>query len=471
MSTSGIPQTSALYQAERGSAIMALVGDTMLSRALQPYGESDYLALAELLRSADVTFANLETTVRESDEGTPNFTQGTPMSTSPLLLNDLKWMGIDIVSVANNHTTDYSTSGVLATLRHLERAGVPFSGAGRTLMEARRPAYFDSPAGRVALISATSFFRPWNRAADSRPDSAGRPGINPLGFSTLHTVDDAALAALRRISDELGMTQERMRHRGQFYSSSEVPADDLDSALLLGTRFCRGTVFGTCTQVDAKDAEANLRWIREARKQADWVIFSFHNHEFGEAGKLTAPTDIELEESAEFMMHFAHAAIDAGAHVVAGHGPHVTMGAEIYQGCPIFYSLGNFVFQNETINAFPAEAYDRFGLGEASTPSEFLDARTGNDTRGFPASPEFWESFAAVCEFSGNALSAVRLVPLDLGYGRPRAQRGRPILARGEVAQRILRRIERLSQPFGTKIEIEGDCGVLRLQLTKEAME
>src|SRR5665647_2117960 len=101
MSTSGIPQASALYQAERGNAIMALVGDTMLSRALQPYGESDYLALAELLRSADVTFANLETTVRESDEGTPNFTQSTPMSTSPLLLNDLKWMGIDIVSVAN----------------------------------------------------------------------------------------------------------------------------------------------------------------------------------------------------------------------------------------------------------------------------------------------------------------------------------------------------------------------------------
>lgn len=457
-----MPTAHTLYQAERGNVTMALVGDTMLSRALKSHSESDYLALAELLRSADVTFANLETTVRESDEGTPNLTQGTPMSTSPLLLDDLKWMGIDVVSVANNHATDYSTSGVLATLRHLERAGVPFSGAGRTLMEARRPAYFDSPAGRVALISATSFFRPWNRAADSRPDSAGRPGINPLGFTTSHTVDEAALLMLRHISDELGMTQERKRHRKQFFSPSEVPADDPDSALLLGTRFRLGTVFGTSTVVDAKDAEANLRWIREARKQADWVIFSFHNHEFGENGKLTAPTDIELEESAEFMVQFAHAAIDAGANVVAGHGPHVTMGVEIYKGCPIFYSLGNFVFQNETINAFPAEAYGRFGLDGTSTPAEFLDARTGNDTRGFPASPEFWESFVAVCEFSSNALSAVRLVPLDLGYGRPRSQRGRPILARGIVAQRVLDRIERLSRRFGTKIEIEGECGVLR---------
>lgn len=455
--------TQALYEAEGGAIRMALVGDTMLSRALQPYREPDYLALTELLRGTDVTFANLESTVRDTEEGTPNFTLGTPMTTPPLLLDDLKWMGIDIVSVANNHTTDYGVSGVLASIRHLERAGIPFSGAGRTLTQARKPAYFDSPAGRVAVISTTSFYRPWNRAADSRPDSAGRPGINPLGFSTSHTIDDAALAALKRISDELGMTQERARHRGMFYSASEAPADDPDSIVLLGTRFRRGERFVTRTQVDAQDAEANLRWIREARKQADWVIFSFHNHEFGEAGRHTSLTEVELDETAEFAVQFAHAAIDAGAHVVAGHGPHLTMGTEIYNGCPIFYSLGNFVFQNETIAAFPAEAYGRFGLDANATPSDFLDARTGNDTRGFPASREFWESCVAVCEFAGGALTAVRLHPLDLGHGRPRTQRGRPVLARGEQARRILARIARLSRPFGTQLEIEGDCGVIRL--------
>ena len=453
-----------IYEAESGRITMALVGDTMLSRALRPYAEKDYLALVQLLRNADVSFANLETTVRESNEGIPNFTQGTPMSTPPALLDDLKWMGIDIVSIANNHSTDYGVPGVLASISHLERAGIPFSGAGRTLAEARRPAYFDTSAGRVALISATSFFRPWNRAADSRPDSAGRPGINPLGFSSSYTVDDSALAALQRISDELGMSQERVRHRSQFYSASEVPQDDADSAVLLGAQFRRGASFSTSTRVDSKDAEANLRWIREARKQADWVIFSFHCHEFGNAGRGTAPTDVELEESAEFAVSFARAAIDAGAHVVAGHGPHLTMGAEIYNECPIFYSLGNFVFQNETINAFPAEAYARFGLDAYATPSEFLDARTGNDTRGFPASPEFWEGCVAVCEFDTGKLVAVRLHPIDMGFGRPRAQRGRPIMARGDVAQKILDRIRRYSERFGTKIEIEGDSAVLRLR-------
>lgn len=453
-----------LYEAQRGRISMAMVGDAMLSRALKPHGEPDYLALAELLGRADVTFANLESTVREPQEGIPNFTQGTPMTTPPALLEDLKWMGVDVVSVANNHTTDYGVPGVLATLDHLRRAGLPFSGAGRTLMEARRPAYVDTAAGRVAVVSATSFYRPWNRAADSRPDSAGRPGINPLGFSTSHTVDDAALAALRRVSDELGLTQERVRHRGMFYSASEVPADDPDSVMLLGTRFRRGERFGTSTRVDKVDAEANLRWIREARKQADWVIFSFHNHEFGEAGRLTASTDVELEEPAAFMVDFARAAIDAGAHAVVGHGPHLTLGAEIYKGRPILYSLGNFIFQNETIDAFPAEAYGRFGLDAAATPSQFLDARTGDDTRGFPASPQFWEGCAAVCEFDDARLSAVRLYPLALGHGLPRAQRGRPVLARGEAAQRILGRIARLSRPFGTEIAIEGDCGVIRIQ-------
>jgi poly-gamma-glutamate synthesis protein (capsule biosynthesis protein) len=60
-------------------------------------------------------------------------------------------------------------------------------------------------------------------------------------------------------------------------------------------------------------------------------------------------------------------------------------------------------------------------------------------------------------------LSAVRLHPLVLGHGLPRAQRGRPVLARGEAAQRILARIARLSRQFGTEIALEGDCGVIRV--------
>ncbi|HWP12098.1 MAG TPA: CapA family protein [Ramlibacter sp.] len=442
---------------------MLLAGDVMPSRSLSVFDETEFLQLVDLIRGADLAFANLETTVRERHEGTPNFTQGTPMTTPPRLLDGLAWMGFDLVSCANNHATDYGTGGVLATLAHLQRAGIPCAGAGATLAEARAPAYVDTPTGRVALVAATSFFRPWNRAADQRPDAPGRPGINPLAFATRYDVDEDAFRALRRVSDQLGLTQERARHRAQFYSASEVPPDDDDSLELLGARFRRAKAFSVTTEVSRADAEANLRWIREARRQADWVIFSFHSHEFGPAARLGANTDVEMEEPAQFAAEFARAAIDAGADVVAGHGPHLTLGVEIYQGRPILYSLGNFVFQNDTVDVFPAESYARFGLGHDATPADFLDARTGNDTRGFPAAPEFWEGIAATCDFRGRALAELRLHPLDLGFGRPRAQRGRPVLAQGDAAQRILRRVQRLSARHGAEVAIDGASAVVRV--------
>jgi poly-gamma-glutamate capsule biosynthesis protein CapA/YwtB (metallophosphatase superfamily) len=452
------------YRSESGDIRMLLAGDVMSSRSLSPFDEVDYLRLVEMVRGADVAFANLETTVRERHEGVPNFTQGTPMTTPPRLLDDLTWMGFDLLSCANNHATDYGTGGVLASLAHLRQAGIPCAGAGANLAEARAPAYVDTPAGRVALVAATSFFRPWNRAADQRPDAPGRPGINPLAFATSYEVDEDAFRALRRVSDHLGLTQERARHRAQFYSASEVPPDEDDRLELLGSRFRRGKGFSVSTEVSRADADANLRWIREARRQADWVIFSFHSHEFGPAGRLSARTDAEMEEPARFVTEFARAAIDAGADVVAGHGPHLTLGVEIYKGRPILYSLGNFVFQNDTVDVFPSESYARFGLGHDATPADFLDARTDGDRRGFPAAPEFWESFVATCEFRGRALTGLRLHPLDLGHGRSRAQRGRPVLAQGEVADRILRRVQRLSARHGAEVAIDGATGVVSVR-------
>src|SRR5262245_10583686 len=164
-----------------------------------------------------------------------------------------------------------------------------------------------------------------------------------------------------------------------------------------------------------------------------------------------------MEEMAAFYVDFAKAAIDAGADVVAGHGPHLTLGVEIYRQRPIFYSLGNFIFQNDTVEVFPAESYGRFGLGHEATPADFLDTRTDGEKRGFPASREFWESVVAECEFRNRAVAAIRLHPVDLGHGTSRAQRGRPMLARGDVARRVLERVARLSKPFGTRLEFDGE--------------
>src|SRR5690349_2475217 len=117
-----------LFEAEAGNLRMALCGDIMLTRRLSAYQEERYLALRQLLHSADGVFANFESSARDYGEGSPGFTEGTHMTTEPRLLEDLKWLGVDLVSSANNHAYDYGELGVLANIRHLDQAGIVHAG-------------------------------------------------------------------------------------------------------------------------------------------------------------------------------------------------------------------------------------------------------------------------------------------------------------------------------------------------------
>jgi poly-gamma-glutamate synthesis protein (capsule biosynthesis protein) len=192
-------------------------------------------------------------------------------------------------------------------------------------------------------------------------------------------------------------------------------------------------------------------------------VVSAHCHEFGGASLLTASTRAELEETADFVTQFAHQAIDAGADIFVGHGSHFPMGIEIYQGKPIFYSVGNFVFQNETVGFFPADAYERFDLDLKATPSDFLDARTNGGKKGHPSDPAYWENMFAVCEFANQKLKEIYVHSIDQGFGRPRPQRGRPVLAEGELANRVIERVKKLSERYGTKVMNRDGVGVVQL--------
>jgi len=113
---------------------------------------------------------------------------------------------------------------------------------------------------------------------------------------------------------------------------------------------------------------------------------------------MTARSDTEMEDPAEFWVDFARGAVDAGCDAVFGHGPHVTLGIEIYKGRPIFYSLGNFIFQNDTIQSVPPGYYRGFGLPDDATPGDFMDARSGNGTRSFEIEAPYWESIVPICD-------------------------------------------------------------------------
>jgi poly-gamma-glutamate synthesis protein (capsule biosynthesis protein) len=207
---------------------------------------------------------------------------------------------------------------------------------------------------------------------------------------------------------------------------------------------------------DPRDMEELAAVVRNAAALAEYVLVTNHSHESG-AGR---------GYPADFLTEFARGMVDAGADVVVGHGPHVLRGIEIYRGKPIFYSLGDFVFQNETLLRLPEENYSPYGLGENHHVADFNAARYADETRGFPTQREIWESVVAVPRWNGQELAAVELYPITLGFGLPAPQRGRPMLADRELGRKIIEDLRERSEPFGTVIEwreAEG-MGVVRLR-------
>jgi poly-gamma-glutamate synthesis protein (capsule biosynthesis protein) len=449
------------YSAEAGNFSIALAGDCMLTRRVSVFDEPAFLALVKIFRDCDAGTANLETVVRRWDEGNPGITTGTFMTTPPDYLDEFKWLGINMVTCANNHAFDYGEGGLMATVRHLDAAGITHSGSGANAAEARMPGYLDTRGGRVAVLGTTATFRPWNRAGVQRSDLRGRPGVNAFGFKNTYTVDGEAFEQIKRMSQGLGFEQKRARQKQHFFSESELGVETAEETTLLNERFVRGNGFKVSSEGHKTDIDDNVRWIKEARRQADWVVFHFHSHEYGHGSLLSAKTQAELSEPSDFAKAFARTAIDAGVDIFICHGSHTPLGIEFYKGKPIFYSVGNFIMMNETLPFFPAVAYERFGLGNDATPADFLDARTGNGKKGHVAHADYWQNFAATCHYAGGKLAEIRIHPIDQGFGRPRGQRGRPVLADKDMGGKIIARINELSKPYGVTVQNRDGVGVV----------
>jgi poly-gamma-glutamate capsule biosynthesis protein CapA/YwtB (metallophosphatase superfamily) len=440
-----------LYDADKGDFTLGAVGDAILSRPLSVFKEKRFLDMVELLRDTDCTFANLEILFHEY-EHPPAYLDGTHAQADPEILEELKWAGIDIVSLANNHAYNYGYEGILTTIGHLKKYGIPNSGAGANLQDARMPCFLDTHRGRVGLISVNSTFEPHWRAGEQRPDMQGRPGINCLGFKTVYTVDQQAMDELRRISAEIGWEVEKELYNTQHYYGRVY--DDTDTRFhVFGKVFELGDTFRRNTSCDPKDLEGNLKWIRAAAKQADYVVVSLHSHEQGDSPEIPA----------DFAKDFSHASIDAGAHAVVAHGYHHLRGIEIYKGCPIFHSLGDFFFEEENFMRFPQESYDRMGLGMDAIAPDWMSARSADETRGFPADPSIWRTVIATVRWRDWKVRELLLHPIDLGFGTSWGQRGRPMLADKKVGGEILENLRELSEGLGTKVEISDNVGIVRL--------
>ncbi len=429
---------TAAAQESEADFTMALTGDSIITRALSVYEEPAYLQMIERIRRADVAFTNLEVLLHDYEVYPAHESGGTWMRADPAMAKELVWAGFDLVSMANNHTGDYGVEGMRLTMKHVRAAGLVGAGVGESLAAAREAKFLETSKARVALVSMASTFTDHSVAGRSRSDMPPRPGLSPLRFTTTRIITPEAMQELRQAAAALGQRLPEDSHRLRFSGETFV----------VGERPTRRT---TPNEQDVAEIAAV---VRNAKLLADYVIVTIHAHESG----------AERMAPAEFLVTFAHAMVDAGADVFVGHGPHVLRGVEIYEGKPIFYSLGDFLFQNETLLRLPAENYEPYGLGPDAHVADFNLNRYANDTRSFPAQPEIWESVIAMPTFRGGELASIELHPISLQHGAPRWVRGRPLPADEGLSRKILDDLVRISAPFGTTIRTEAGVGRVEIR-------
>ena len=347
------------------------------------------------LLKGDVMFTNLEAAVAEKGE---TVHEGRGFLTPPEALDALTTFGFNLLSLSGNHAFDLKVTGIQNTIREANSRKIVHAGTGNTVAEAVAPGYLRTPKGTIALIaSASGLITPGGSA------TADRPGVNELRVEAGGIENEA---------------------------TQDLPGAPANTP-------------------NPEDSQRILQSIREARQHADLVIVYQHNHVFSNHSFTNVFTEGLPERLApnEWLVKWTHAEVDAGADIIVMHGAPLLHGVEIYHGRPIFYDLGNFIY-----NLPPTLTY--------------IDE------------PMNWESAVGYVQFQGKNLKSVSLRPIALnnvGEGQPDIHnqytnnqfletRGLPSPVTGARAGYILDRLADMSKPFGTTIEVKGDVGEIVLK-------
>lgn len=359
---------------------IAMVGDIFMQEALPK--KAELAAVAEVLRGADIAFGNLETPV--SKRGTP-IDKWINMRMPPSLLADVSDMGFDIVTLANNHMWDFGEVAFFDTLGHLDEQGLPYVGAGADLDEAWRAEIMHVGRLRVAFLGAASTLGPGSAAA------ARRPGVAPIQVSESYHLDPPA--------------------------SLEQPG----SAPYVFTRAWR------------EDVDRAAAAIAAARAEADFVVLALH------WGVPPFWRPRFQDGLADYQVEVGHALIEASADVIVGHHPHSLQEVEVYQGKPIFYSLGNFIFHH---NRGPVRETP---VSRNAPYSVSVDRRNR----------EWSETVILVADVTETGAAKYSLQPALLDA------KGNPRLLSGDEGRAVIERLDALSP--GAQIAFRDNLGHLQL--------
>jgi poly-gamma-glutamate capsule biosynthesis protein CapA/YwtB (metallophosphatase superfamily) len=261
-----------------------LVGDVNLMNVDDP--AVPFRRVRDVLRGADPVFANLECCLYRRPDGHTVEQEG--FFADPEIAGEaLKLAGVAAVGLANN--VNYGTAAILGSIAELDRIGVAHTGAGADLAAARAPALVAAGGRRVGILQRSSVYWPTNHEASER---------------------GAGIAVIRG------------------HTAYQVPAHKIRPEIPPMNR--PGVPPVVVTWADKAYLAGFAADVAALRREADLVVASCH---WGLG-----------DEPLQYMHEIAHAAIDAGADLVIGHGPHYSLPVEVYKGRPIFYGLGSFSF-------------------------------------------------------------------------------------------------------------------------------
>src|SRR5262245_11188059 len=259
-----------------GPITIALGGDVLLSRPLgAAERDAGFIELGHLVRGAHFAVANLEMNLLGREEALQAEARAMPRWPfgSGREASVLEALGIDALTLANDHATDYGTDGLTSTIRVLDAARLLHAGTGGDLPAARAavlaggavspPGRANASVGRIALISVAASSLPESRATAPRPDIAGRPGLSPLRYAADITVDAATFQTLKGSLAVL---------------NAGPPASDR-ALTMFGTPIKRGDRTTVEFFVDESDERQVLEVIGAARQAVDIVVVAVHSHE------------------------------------------------------------------------------------------------------------------------------------------------------------------------------------------------
>ena len=440
-----------------GEFTIAAVGDVVAVRPTANLQVPAVQGVYSLLREADVSFGNLEQNIAEPEKVlAENDARMFQALARPKIADDLRSIGFDLMNFANNHTTHFGLAGLAETVNQMKRVGIVTAGWGRNLAEAQRAKFLDTPKGRIGFLGiTTNSFRDARHAGE---DSPGYAGANALHVQRTVTISQEALDAIRRakeLSPQL--------FPGLYpISSSRTYRDEGDRIRLYDEYYVAGDHAHYSYAIPAGELTSYATEVKNAKYLSDFVVANIHSHHWQVPDNATS-AGIETREPPDFLVELAHTAIDNGADAFYSHGEGELRGIEIYKGKPIFYQLGNFTRQPFFHEIFNAE----FREMAKRRPAGRRENLTRAEVQGIIYPPnhgrDYFESVVAVSHYDEGTLKRIRLHPVDLKFDGPFVDIGTPHLASGEVAERVLQTIRDASEPFGTRVRIEGDVGVIEV--------